>query len=198
MKGSLLSLEDVARIKAKYPSPKKEVTSPVKEDSSILKLVPNERVQEYGPVPEAVELGRKCPGCRIREINTEFASRCNYCEALRARIGREQSPKRFILYRLKGNAKTRQIPFSLKEKDIPDFPKFCPVFPWIKLEYSVGDGRSDGSVSIDRIDNSKGYVPGNIRVISDLANKLKGRASDKELAALGRDAEIRMTAKGNQ
>jgi hypothetical protein len=108
------------------------------------------------------------------------------------KANRIKHPKRFILYRLRGNANVRGIPCTLEVTDIPDIPEFCPVFPWIKLVYAVGAGRCDGSLSVDRINSEHAYVPGNIRFISDRANTLKRDASDRELIALGEDARTRM------
>lgn len=101
---------------------------------------------------------------------------------------RRAKPKTFILYRAKQNAKTRGIPFSLMLKDIPDIPKRCSVLQWIELEYRVGEGSQDSSPSLDRIDNTRGYEPGNVRIISQRANVLKSNATDKELQALARDS----------
>lgn len=42
------------------------------------------------------------------------------------------------------------------------------------------------SISIDRLDCSKGYVPGNVRLICFGLNNLRGRFSDKEALALAR------------
>jgi hypothetical protein len=73
--------------------------------------------------------------------------------------------------------------------DIPEIPEYCPIFPWIKLNYKAGNiSRLPDAPSLDRIDNSKGYIPGNVRIISWRANKLKGEAENRELIALGRDA----------
>jgi hypothetical protein len=107
---------------------------------------------------------------------------------------RVQSPKQFIIYRTRGNAKIRGIEFNITEADLPAVPEYCPVFPWIKITYKVGEGRSDSSLSLDRIDSSKGYVRGNLRFVSDKANRLKSDMSDAELAALGTDAEKRIRA----
>ncbi|MCA3718382.1 MAG: hypothetical protein IM674_09025 [Brevundimonas sp.] len=48
----------------------------------------------------------------------------------------------------------------------------------------IGSTRSDASPSLDRIDPHKGYVPSNVRVISDRANRLKGDRSLSEIQAL--------------
>jgi len=97
-----------------------------------------------------------------------------------------------ILARLKQGAKRRNIPFSLTKADIPDDFENCPVFPWIKLVYAVGQGASLGSVSIDRILNDRGYESGNIEIMSYRANTLKGDASLEELVALGKWAKKKL------
>lgn len=61
--------------------------------------------------------------------------------------------------------------FSITLDDILPLPSHCPVF-------GIPLGNSDrhqnpASWSLDRIDNSKGYVPGNVQVISYAANRLK-------------------------
>lgn len=104
---------------------------------------------------------------------------------------RRKHPKRFIIYRLRGNAKVRGIECNITEADLPEIPEYCPVLPWIRLTYEVGNGHADGSLSVDRIDSTKGYVKGNIRFISHRANTLKSDATDQELIMLGRDAAKR-------
>lgn len=116
---------------------------------------------------------------------------CNPCSRVRLAGCRISKPKSFILYRSRANAKLRGIENTLVIEDIPDIPARCPVFPWIKLEYRVGEGLSDGSPALDRIDNSKGYVRGNVRIVSNRANELKSDSTDQELLALGKDAANR-------
>ena len=105
---------------------------------------------------------------------------------------REFNPKQAILSRAKSGAKLRGVECALEIKDIPDIPKFCPVFKWIKLDYRVGkDGRgtiNDSAPSLDRINNTLGYVPGNVRIISWRANELKKNGTPEELKAIGLDA----------
>ena len=150
-----------------------------------------------------MDVHRKCPKCGVQMDETTacdytLRTRRGYCRACNKKYNgvhapamRVADPKSAILYRLRGNAKVRGISFSLEREDIPDIPEFCPVFPWIRLEYKVGEGRSEGSASVDRIDSAVGYVKGNIRFISHRANTLKSDATDEQLIALGKDAESR-------
>lgn len=61
----------------------------------------------------------------------------------------------------------------------------CPITGW-KLRLPNGtdgwkEGPSTKNASIDRIDNSKGYLDGNIRFVSVMANLARGRFDDSEL-----------------
>lgn len=63
-------------------------------------------------------------------------------------------------------------------------PKRCPVFGF-KFQIS-NKGPLPNSPSADRIDPKKGYVPGNIQVVSMLANRMKRDATPKELKQFAR------------
>jgi hypothetical protein len=67
--------------------------------------------------------------------------------------------------------------FNLKEDDIL-IPESCPILHTRFTE------KGDYSPSLDRVDNSKGYVKDNIRVISKRANTLKGTATVEELKSI--------------
>lgn len=68
------------------------------------------------------------------------------------------------------------------EKSDLAIPTHCPVFG-IPLFYSPG-GRTNNSFSLDRVDNSRGYVKGNVRVISFRANQMKGDLTIDEVENL--------------
>lgn len=83
----------------------------------------------------------------------------------------------------KQRAKQEGLYFDLKVKDVPPIPEICPV-ALIPICSSVGNkGPRDNSPSLDKVDNSKGYVSGNVRVISYKANRWK---SDMSLADVER------------
>ena len=61
--------------------------------------------------------------------------------------------------------------------------RFCPVLG-IPLEHKVNgkrDGPRDNSPSVDRFEPARGYVVGNVFVISHRANRLKSDATRQEL-----------------
>ena len=70
--------------------------------------------------------------------------------------------------------------FDLQVSDIV-IPDVCPILG-IPLNMNSGkSGAYKNSPSLDRIDNNKGYIKDNIHVISQLANAMKGGASNEEL-----------------
>jgi hypothetical protein len=61
-------------------------------------------------------------------------------------------------------------------------PTHCPV---LGLElFITGEGRTDHSPTLDRIDNKRGYIPGNVVVVSWRANRLKNDATLDEIRKL--------------
>lgn len=99
---------------------------------------------------------------------------------------RKRNPRAQLLRQARARAKKKGIEFSITLADVP-WADVCPVLG-ISLRYGGwgGFGGKPDSASLDRIDNTKGYVPGNVAVISDRANKLKGNATADELEAIVR------------
>ena len=89
---------------------------------------------------------------------------------------------RALFYSAKNRAKKKSIEFTITPEDIV-VPELCPVFkqPFV---WGKGQGKSDWSPSLDRIDSTKGYVKGNVAVISTIANKLKSNATLEQLLQL--------------
>jgi hypothetical protein len=82
-------------------------------------------------------------------------------------------------------AKDKNLAFNIDNDYIRSItPSHCPIFN-TKLEWSVHRGNGHHSLpnspSLDRIDPSKGYVKGNVWIISNRANTIKSDASHEEL-----------------
>ncbi len=90
----------------------------------------------------------------------------------------------FALIHARHRAKKKGLPFDITENDI-ELPEFCPV---LGIKLVIGEGqnprRNYASPTLDRVKNEKGYVRGNVRVISARANSLKSDASVEEMEAV--------------
>lgn len=88
-------------------------------------------------------------------------------------------PRRKMLTAARHRANEKGLDFDLQLEDII-VPALCPV---LGIALRVGGG--DHAPSLDRLDNAKGYVRGNVAVISDRANRLKrdGSAAEHRLIA---------------
>ena len=74
-----------------------------------------------------------------------------------------------MLRRARARAQEKYRAFDIDESDIV-IPEKCPILG-IPLD----------CFSLDRIDSSKGYVKGNVQVVSCRANAVKGSATIEEL-----------------
>ena len=94
-------------------------------------------------------------------------------------------PEKYLFWQAKRRAKLRGVEFTLALEDIV-IPRVCPV---LGIPIAIGSGqrgRANGSPSLDRFDNAKGYVPGNVRVISMRANWLKSNGTLAEFESIVR------------
>ena len=87
--------------------------------------------------------------------------------------------ERKIWWSARGSAKSRGLDFDIDVTDIL-IPEYCPYLN-IKLTRDYGNGVVWSNPSIDRIDSTKGYIKGNIQIISRLANNMKAHATNDEL-----------------
>jgi hypothetical protein len=94
---------------------------------------------------------------------------------------RKENPLNNAYATAKSRSKKNGVDFDIELSDLK-IPDVCPVFG-IPI-YFVGGKRTDNSPSLDRKDNSKGYVKGNVHVISWLANCRKGDLTLEQAEAL--------------
>jgi hypothetical protein len=95
------------------------------------------------------------------------------------------NPEYYIWYRTKVSVyknKCRRHTDEYFNISIDDIiiPEYCPYLN-IKLTTDVNNCFLPNYTTIDRIDSKKGYIKGNIQIISKLANTMKSNATKEEL-----------------
>lgn len=100
---------------------------------------------------------------------------CKQCDKSRIYC---RDRRKILLSAAKRRAREKNLDFNLSINDII-LPEFCPILD-IKLEFNESIVK-DNSYSIDRIDSNKGYIVGNIQIVSFKANTLKNNATIEEL-----------------
>lgn len=115
---------------------------------------------------ERMRKDRENKSFRLRERKQDFERRNKF-------------PEKEMFNRAKKRAEQKNIAFNIEISDII-IPNKCPLLN-IDIHQQIG-GASDCSPSLDRIDTTKGYVKGNIKVISRLANIMKAHATIEQLS----------------
>lgn len=133
----------------------------------------------------------------------KLMSRCKFCQyelnaASKSKVPREkrnaeakvrmdrlkaENPERYILMAIKSRSVMEGIEFNLTESDLK-IPELCPVFGTELLSGRAPGKRTDATPTVDRIEPSRGYTKGNVRVISWRANRLKNNATLEEIEAI--------------
>lgn len=134
----------------------------------------------------AVKESRICNSCGLEYFKLPSRKwitwRCLPCLSL---YDKERRKLRGPAYRMwqgaKHRAKVNNIDFDITVDDII-VPEYCPVFGF-KLNW-YNETQANDSPSLDRKDNNKGYVKGNVQVISLKANRIKSDATLDELRSL--------------
>lgn len=106
---------------------------------------------------------------------------------------RDWKPKYFetkvekrLIYAAKKRAKEQGLEFNLEESDIV-VPTHCPYLKIPLVNHRPrGDSRRD-IASLDRIDPLKGYIKGNVEVMSWLANTMKNNATPELLITFAKE-----------
>jgi hypothetical protein len=141
----------------------------------------------------------KCSMCHEKLPKKSFArsgrdghqSSCKNClkkYKIEYRKKLKKDPKARILHNMMKNSRSRakklNLPFDLSKKFLNSiFQTYCPVFgiPFYMEPQEQGDPANPFTPSIDRVDNNKGYIRTNVRIICFRANRLKSNATVEEL-----------------
>lgn len=124
-----------------------------------------------------------------QSIKSGRMSHCKKCDNKRSAQYKKQNPILTqtcqMVDRAKRRAAEKQLSFDIDTKYVRSLVvSHCPVLG-MPLEWScrrnVGNITLTGSPSLDRIDPAKGYVKGNVWIISYRANLIKSNATHEEL-----------------
>ena len=135
--------------------------------------------QRCGKIKENIE--KSCCDSCLQKTKDYLKTETGKKKHATARSYRGKSPYG-IWRRIKDTAKQRGLEFDLTEEDII-IPTHCPLLN-IPLDFN---GSRYNSPSLDRIDNTKGYVKGNVWVISELANRMKNGATIEQLLTFAKN-----------
>lgn len=120
---------------------------------------------------------------RIRKYRKDLGDVYKEYQKERTTVYRQRNPEKSMYTLLKCRARKHNVDFNLDAEDIK-IPAKCPVLNIPLYRDAIKGGKKgpkQNSPSVDRIDNNKGYIKGNIQIISNRANTMKGNASPEEL-----------------
>ena len=118
------------------------------------------------------------------KVGKKRFNKCKSCEKKRAEKNYKKNPIPQMLSNSKIRAKEKQVPHTITTSDIEKvWPKDnrCPV---LKSPFDMGykfEKNKSLAPSLDKIIPEKGYVPGNIAVVSDIVNRVKADASIEDM-----------------
>ena len=136
--------------------------------------------KEIQNTPEK-RLRKRLSELRRRE-DPEYIRKTNLADTTR-RHTREVSYKKYLLSNARKRAKEKNLEFNIDISDII-IPEKCPL---LEIPISIDGKNKQASCSIDRINNSLGYVKGNVWVVSYRANMLKNNATLEEIELLAKN-----------
>lgn len=143
------------------------------------------------PIPS-----RRCSKCnQLKVLATGFYKNKNgvagymaHCKDCQYALYSKPGLKRYIKkagwgWNKRNLAQYNGIEYTIDLSELPR-PTHCPYLG-IPLHYDGGPKHAN-TASLDRIDPSKGYIHGNVQIISDLANRMKQNATKDQLITFAR------------
>lgn len=115
-----------------------------------------------------------------RKASSNYTKRNQEKAREKSRRWNRNNPEKLLLSSAKRRAKDRGLEITIDVSDIV-IPDVCPILGITIITGSNNGKQKDSSPSLDRIDNTKGYIKGNVWVISWRANKIKSNSSLEEL-----------------
>lgn len=131
---------------------------------------------------------------RVDAYNAEYRMRPEVCERRREWHQERQVIKSLedkfkeIVHKCQYRAKEKLVPCTITWEDVKSvYTDICPILNMPLNWDSSSEGRTENTPSIDRIIPELGYVPGNIKIISNLANMMKSYATKEQLLTFSKN-----------
>ena len=136
---------------------------------------------------------------KIKEYSAEYNLRPEVCERKREWHQTKQksmsldSKFKDMVSRCQKRSLEDNLEFNITWEDLKAlYVEECPILK-IPLNWnSCSEGRDEHTPSVDKIIPELGYVKGNIRIISNLANMMKSYASKEQLLTFAENIESYM------
>lgn len=172
--------------------------------SSVKYWLKKRNLQSNGTVPKKVEMidenQAKCSKCKkilpisgwptsrdSRYSHHYYLSYCKTCKQNQYKKWVNKNPLKFLRYMyhsIKQRCPSRNLEFSISIQEIESIYKIhsniC-FYTGHEMRMEKGSGASPNSLSFDRIDISKGYVPGNVVFCRKRINTMKGNMTLEEM-----------------
>jgi hypothetical protein len=118
------------------------------------------------------------PGCKKEYFRRWGALRDNSTRLTQKQEYNRKNLARNMVWKARVRAKKDGYPCDISWEDIV-IPEYCPILG-VKLESGIGTV-CNTSPTLDKIIPEKGYIKGNIQVISSKANLVKNDATPEEM-----------------
>jgi hypothetical protein len=119
----------------------------------------------------------RCSACRkVKPLRQRNGTKCHKCTSEKT-VSTKKGALRYRYIMKKSVAQRKGIPFNLK---LEDFERLYEEqagkdgYTGQQMAFDFGQGRSGATVTLDRIDNEKGYTPFNVMFCRLATNSKKG------------------------
>lgn len=160
----------------------------------------SKHVKELSKVIDGV-VNYYCSRCKTYKLESEMYMNessikrrdmsCIVCSKVRSREFRLRNFLRCLVSSARTRANRKGILFDITEEDLI-IPEVCPLLGILLVIGNNVDTRNS-SPSIDRVDNALGYIRGNVRIISFLANSMKRDVPKAQLLTFADNIKQYMT-----